>query len=125
MDKKEFQPYVPANKVMPEFTVVSILLGAILAVVFVPHESVRLLRPVCVGLAVGGLSHVILDMLTPQGVPFLPFSRKNRFSLKLCKTGGIGEYLFLAAMLAGMAFFLRDDIVRQAQGLLPALFGRV
>lgn len=97
----------------------------ILAVVFVPHESVRLLRPVCVGLAVGGLSHVILDMLTPQGVPFLPFSRKNRFSLKLCKTGGIGEYLFLAAMLAGMAFFLRDDIVRQAQGLLPALFGRV
>lgn len=34
MDKKEFQPYVPADKVMPEFTVVSILLGAILAVVF-------------------------------------------------------------------------------------------
>lgn len=34
MEKKEFQPYVPANKVMPEFTVVSILLGAILAVVF-------------------------------------------------------------------------------------------
>lgn len=34
VDKKEFQPYVPANKVMPEFTVVSILLGAILAVVF-------------------------------------------------------------------------------------------
>ena len=34
MEKKKFQPYVPADKVMPEFTVVSIVLGAILAIVF-------------------------------------------------------------------------------------------
>lgn len=34
MEEKNFQPYVPANKIMPEFTVVSVLLGAILAVVF-------------------------------------------------------------------------------------------
>ena len=34
MEEKKFQPYVPANKVMPEFTVVSIVLGAILAIVF-------------------------------------------------------------------------------------------
>lgn len=34
MEERKFQPYVPANKVMPEFTVVSIILGAILAVVF-------------------------------------------------------------------------------------------
>lgn len=34
MENKEFQPYVPADKVMPEFTVVSIVLGAILAIVF-------------------------------------------------------------------------------------------
>ena len=34
MEEKNFQPYVPANKVMPEFTVVSIILGAILAIVF-------------------------------------------------------------------------------------------
>lgn len=34
MEEKQFQPYVPANKVMPEFTVVSIVLGAILAIVF-------------------------------------------------------------------------------------------
>lgn len=34
MENKEFQPYVPADKVTPEFTVVSIVLGAILAIVF-------------------------------------------------------------------------------------------
>ena len=34
VQEKNFQPYVPADKVMPEFTVVSIVLGAILAVVF-------------------------------------------------------------------------------------------
>ena len=35
MDKKnEFKPYIPAEKITPEFTVVSILMGIILAVVF-------------------------------------------------------------------------------------------
>lgn len=34
MESKEFQPYVPANRIMPEFTVVSVVLGAILAIVF-------------------------------------------------------------------------------------------
>ncbi len=34
MEEKKFTPYVPAEKTMPEFTVVSIILGIILAVVF-------------------------------------------------------------------------------------------
>lgn len=34
MEENKFYPYVPADKVMPEFTVVSIVLGAILAIVF-------------------------------------------------------------------------------------------
>ena len=34
MKKDEFKPYIPADKVMPEFTVVSVVLGAILAIVF-------------------------------------------------------------------------------------------
>lgn len=34
MEEKKFTPYVPADKTMPEFTVVSIILGIILAVVF-------------------------------------------------------------------------------------------
>ncbi len=34
MEEKKFQPYIPADKVMPEFTVVSVILGALLAIVF-------------------------------------------------------------------------------------------
>ncbi|WP_425448181.1 OPT family oligopeptide transporter [Dethiothermospora halolimnae] len=32
--KEEFVPYIPANKIMPEFTALSIILGVIMAVVF-------------------------------------------------------------------------------------------
>ena len=34
MDKKEFKPYIPADKVVPEMTPVAIVLGIILAVIF-------------------------------------------------------------------------------------------
>lgn len=34
MENKEFKPYVPADKITPEFTVASIVMGVILAVVF-------------------------------------------------------------------------------------------
>ncbi len=35
MDKNaEFKPYIPAGKIVPEFTVTSVLIGALLAVVF-------------------------------------------------------------------------------------------
>jgi putative OPT family oligopeptide transporter len=34
LEDKKFRPYIPADKVMPEFTVVSVILGAILAVIF-------------------------------------------------------------------------------------------
>ena len=33
-NKNEFKPYIPANKIVPEFTVTSVLIGIILAVVF-------------------------------------------------------------------------------------------
>lgn len=32
--KKEYRPYVPAEKIVPEMTVFSIIMGALLAVVF-------------------------------------------------------------------------------------------
>ena len=35
MDKNSnFKPYIPADKIVPEFTVTSVLIGLILAVVF-------------------------------------------------------------------------------------------
>ena len=33
-NKNDFKPFIPADKVVPEFTVVSLILGIILAVVF-------------------------------------------------------------------------------------------
>ena len=34
MEKKEFKPYIPAEKITPEFTVTSVVMGVILAVIF-------------------------------------------------------------------------------------------
>lgn len=93
------------------------------ALLCLPPEGKMLTRPVCVGLALGGLSHVVLDMLTPQGIPLLPFTRKNRFSLKFCKTGGAGEYAFLALMIVCMWLFLRDNIMTTAGSVVKALTG--
>ena len=33
-EKNEFKPYVPADKVMPEITVASVIIGVLLAVLF-------------------------------------------------------------------------------------------
>ena len=33
-NKNEFKPYIPADKIVPEFTVTSVLIGCILAIVF-------------------------------------------------------------------------------------------
>ncbi len=64
------------------------------------------------GVGFGALNHVILDMLTPSGVPLTPFSRKNKLSLKLCSTGSLGEYVFLAASL-GTFYLLAGDRAAQ------------
>ena len=34
VEEKQFKPFIPAEKVVPEFTLFSVVLGAILAVVF-------------------------------------------------------------------------------------------
>ena len=33
-DKKDFKPFIPADMVVPEFTVLSVIIGLVLAVVF-------------------------------------------------------------------------------------------
>ena len=33
-NKKDFKPYIPADKVVPEFTVTALLIGILLAIVF-------------------------------------------------------------------------------------------
>ena len=34
MENKEFKPYIPAERITPEITVTSIIMGVLLAVVF-------------------------------------------------------------------------------------------
>ena len=67
-----------------------------------------LAKDLLIGFALGAASHVLLDMLTPQGVPLLPFSHKSRLSLKLCATGSAGEYLFLTFLVAATIFAYGD-----------------
>ncbi|MGI9951361.1 metal-dependent hydrolase [Moorellaceae bacterium AZ2] len=56
--------------------------------------------------ATGYISHLLLDALTPEGVPFL-WPLKFRFGLPLVGTGGIVErWVVIPVLLALFCFFL-------------------
>ncbi|MBI3446451.1 MAG: metal-dependent hydrolase [Magnetospirillum sp.] len=61
----------------------------------------RLIEP----LALGYLSHIAADALTPAGVPLL-WPWRQRFGLGLCATGGAVEMLVVAACAAA-TFWLK------------------
>lgn len=69
-----------------------------------------LARDAAAGFALGAISHVALDMLTPQGVPLYPFSRKGKLAVPICSTGKAGEYVFLLLMLACGVFWFKDSL---------------
>ncbi len=72
---------------------------------FLGNKDIReTLILVCLGIGFGGLTHVLLDMLTPMGVPLFPFVMGKRLSLSLCATGSIGEYIFLVVALCFLLF---------------------
>ena len=88
MEKKnEFKPYIPADKIVPEFTVTSIVIGIILAVVF---GAANAYLGLIVGMTVSasipaavismGIIRVILRKI--------PFSKQscadNRFRRRVC-----------------------------------------
>ena len=57
------------------------------------------------GFGFGALTHCLLDMCTTHGAPLLPFAEK-RYSLKICSTGGFGEYAIL--ILTVVVFWLAE-----------------
>ena len=77
---------------------------------------------VAAGLGWGALTHVALDACTPMGIPVLPWSRQGKFSLRLCRTGGLGEYIFLLAAL-GLFWVLERhelaELVHRVRLFLP------
>ncbi|HSV28266.1 MAG TPA: metal-dependent hydrolase [Candidatus Omnitrophota bacterium] len=56
----------------------------------------------------GYLSHLLADGLTPSGVPLLWPSRR-RFTLNLCRTGGVAEIAIVAAVAAAGGWALGID----------------
>ena len=41
MKKDEFKPYIPADKITPEFTVTSVIMGILLAIIFGAANACR------------------------------------------------------------------------------------
>lgn len=78
----------------------------------------RLLGDLVLWIGLGGLCHILLDGLTPMGVPLFPLGGRRRVGLKLVSTGSFGERLFLVAALAFAAIHFEE--VRQ---LLTSLAG--
>jgi inner membrane protein len=61
----------------------------------------RLVEP----LAVGYLSHLAADALTPAGVPLL-WPWRQRFALPVCSSGGLMEMAAVAAILGAAAWLM-------------------
>lgn len=76
-----------------------------------------LCRDAAAGFTFGGLTHIGMDSLTPRGVPVLPYSRRLKLALPVCSTGSLGEYIFLAAIIAAGLFLLRDNLQTLLAGL--------
>lgn len=82
--------------------------------------------PAAAGLGFGALTHVILDACTPAGVPLAPVTPRGRhrarWSLGLCRTGGVGEYVLLAVAVALFWVLERHKLMSLAREL-PDFFG--
>lgn len=69
-------------------------------------------KEILIGLAIGCLTHVLLDMLTTRGIPLTPFSRQHNLSMHFCSTGSWKEYAFLGVLLVvigGVIYFSHAD----------------
>lgn len=113
MDEKKFQPYVPADKVMPEFTVVSVLLGALLAVVFGGANAYLGLR---VGMTVSAsIPAAVLSM----GIIRAILKRESILENNMVQTiGSAGESVAAGAIFTLPALFMW---AKEGMGSAPSL----
>ena len=101
MNEKEFKPYVPASKVMPELTVTSVLMGIFLAVVFGAANAYLGLR---VGMTV---SASIPAAVISMGVIRVIMKRNSILESNMVQTiGSAGESLAAGAIFTMPALFL-------------------
>ncbi len=103
-NKKEFQPYIPADKITPELTVTSIIMGVILAVVFGAANAYLGLR---VGMTV---SASIPAAVISMGVIRVLLRRNSILESNMVQTiGSAGESLAAGAIFTMPALFLWAD----------------
>ena len=100
-EKNSFKPYVPADKVLPEFTVTSVLLGIILAVVFGAANAYLGLR---VGMTV---SASIPAAVISMGIIRKIIKRDSILENNMVQTiGSAGESLAAGAIFTLPALFM-------------------
>ena len=101
MEKKEFKPYIPADRITPELTVTSIIMGVILAVVFGAANAYLGLR---VGMTV---SASIPAAVISMGVIRVLLRKNSVLESNLVQTiGSAGESLAAGAIFTLPALFL-------------------
>lgn len=101
MEDNKFQPYIPADKVMPEFTAFSVILGVILSVLFGAANAYLGLR---VGLTV---SASIPAAVISMGVIRFIFKRDSILENNMVQTiGSAGESLAAGAIFTMPALFM-------------------
>lgn len=104
MEEKKFQPYIPADKVMPEFTVVSVILGALLAILFGGANAYLGLR---VGMTV---SASIPAAVISMGVIRKILKRDSILENNMVQTiGSAGESVAAGAIFTLPALFMWAD----------------
>ena len=100
-NEKEFKPYIPADKVLPELTPVSIILGILLAVVFGGANAYLGLR---VGMTV---SASIPAAVISKGIIRVILRRDSILENNMVQTiGSAGESLAAGAIFTLPALFM-------------------
>ena len=100
-NKNDFKPYIPADKIVPEFTVTSVLIGCILAIVFGAANAY-------LGLLVGmTVSASIPAAVISMGIIRIILRRDSILENNLVQTiGSAGESLAAGAIFTLPALFL-------------------
>lgn len=113
-ENKQFQPYIPANKITPELTVTSVIMGVLLAVVFGAANAYLGLR---VGMTV---SASIPAAVIAMGVIRVIMRKSSILESNIVQTiGSAGESLAAGAIFTLPALFLwARDGVMEKPGLL-------
>ncbi len=118
MKNDEFKPYIPADKITPEFTVTSVIMGVILAVVFGAANAYLGLR---VGMTV---SASIPAAVISMGVIRVIMKKDSILESNMVQTiGSAGESLAAGAIFTLPALFLwaKDGIIDNPSMITIAL----